>query len=192
MTSATDCTRSCARNCGPCLAFGAFCEGCEEPCQYAHCDGNCDTCPVRCGRRTDLGRWLVSVGGLALDVPLLPQPGFDLAGYVPQLLNGLEVPAVLQRVTDVAVGIAKVLTPRGQVSRRALPREFGPRDLRAQWGLDEGTRLLCVGNYLDDYLEQLWAAQGEASPGCGSRPWASTPAPASTFPSTWTIHAWST
>jgi len=94
-------------------------------------------------------------------VPLRPQPQFRLTGYFPQLLNGLEVPAALQREPDVAVGIAKSLTPRGQISRRALPREFGPYNLRAQWGLDEGTRLVCLGNYQDDYLEQLWAAQGE-------------------------------
>ena len=92
-------------------------------------------------------------------MPLRPQPQFRLTGYFPQLLNGLEVPAALQRAPDVAVGIAKVLTPRGQVSRRARPYEFGPYDLRAQWGLSEVSRLVCVGNYLDDYLERLWAAQ---------------------------------
>jgi hypothetical protein len=115
---------------------------------------------VRCGRREDLDGWLDGVGGLALDVPLRPQPQFRLTGYFPQLLNGLEVSAALQRAPDAAVGIAKVLTPRGQISRRALPWEFGPHELRVQWGLDERTRLICAGNYLDDYLEQLWVAQG--------------------------------
>jgi hypothetical protein len=116
---------------------------------------------VRCGRREDLDGWLEGLGGLALDVPLRPQPQFRLTGYFPQLLNGLEVPAALQRAPDVGIGIAKVLTPRGQISRRALPREFGPYNLRVQWGLNELTRLICVGNYLDDYLEQLWVAQRE-------------------------------
>jgi len=148
-------------NCTRCPAFRLVCEGCPEPCRYSQCDGQCAACPVRCGRREDLDGWLESLGGLALDVPLRPQPQFRLTGYFPQLLNGLEVPAALQRAPDVGVGIAKVLTPRGQISRRALPWEFGPYNLRVQWGLNELTRLICVGNYLDDYLEQLWAAQGE-------------------------------
>lgn len=152
-------TGSC--NCSRCPAFRLVCEGCTEPCRFSQCDGQCTTCPVRCGRREDLNGWLESIGGLSLDTPLRPQPKFRLTGYIPQLLNGLEVSAVMRRAPDVAVGIAKVLTSRGQVSRRALPREFGPYNLRAQWGLNELTRLVCVGNYLDDYLEQLWAAQRE-------------------------------
>ena len=152
-------TQSC--NCSRCPAFRLVCEGCTEPCRYQQCDHRCDLCPVRCSRRDDLEGWLESIGGLALDVPLEAQPSFRLTGYFPQLLNGLAVPAALQRAPNVAVGIAKVLTPRGQVSRRALPWEFGPFNLRAQWGLNELTRLVCVGNYLDDYLEQLWTAQME-------------------------------
>ncbi len=150
-------------NCSRCPAFRLFCEGCTQPCRYRECTKECNECPVRCGRREDLDEWLESIGGPALDVPLRPQPRFRLtAGYFPQLLNGLEVPSVLQRAPDLAVGIDKVLTSKGRISRRALPREFGPRNLRAQWGLNELTRLICIGNYLDDKLERLWAAQLQA------------------------------
>jgi hypothetical protein len=147
-------------NCQRCPAFRLVCEGCTEPCQYSRCDRGCSECPVRCGRREDLDGWLESIDGLALDVPLRPQPRFRLpAGYLPQLLNGLEVPSVLQRAPDVAVGIDKVLTSRGRISRRALPWEFGPFNLRTQWGINELARLICIGNYLDDKLERLWTAQ---------------------------------
>jgi len=147
-------------DCQRCPAFRLVCEGCTEPCQFSRCDCGCSQCPVRCGRREDLDGWLESIDGLALDVPLRPQPRFRLpAGYLPQLLNGLEVPSVLQRAPDVAVGIDKVLTSRGRISRRALPWEFGPFNLRTQWGINELTRLICIGNYLDDKLERLWTAQ---------------------------------
>jgi hypothetical protein len=98
-----------------------------------------------------------------MDVPLRSQPQFLLTGYLPQLLNGLEVSAALQRVGDVAVAIDKVLTPRGRISRRALPSRFGPYNFRVQWGLNEITRLICVGNCPDGYLERLWAAQLRAT-----------------------------
>lgn len=153
-------SKSC--NCGHCPAFRRECEGCLQPCRYSECDGQCAACPVRCGRRDDLEGWLDSIGGLALDAPLQPQPRFRLTGFFPQLLNGLQIPAALQWAPDVAVGIAKILTSRGKVSRRALPHEFGPYNLRAQWGLSELTRLICVGNYKDDYLEGLWTAQLQA------------------------------
>jgi hypothetical protein len=153
-------------NCQRCPAFRLVCEGCTAPCQYSQCDRGCSECPVRCGRREDLDRWLESIDGLALDAPLRPQPRFRLpAGYLPQLLNGLEVPSVLQRAPDVAVGIAKVLTPRGRVSRRALPWRFGPYNFRAQWQVSEINRLVCIGNDQDAHLERLWAAQlGAADP----------------------------
>ena len=105
--------------------------------------------------------WIEALEGLDLDMPLSPQPEFELHAFFPQLLNGLEVPSMLAREPVVAVGIAKALTPRGRVSRRALPLRYGPHDLRAQWGLAEGTRLLCIGNYLDPYLERLWTAQSQ-------------------------------
>ena len=154
-----------ACDCSTCPAFRRECEGCTEPCRYRECDGECARCPVRCGRRDDplathpsapLGTGGTS---LALDMPLASQPLFDLPPFFPQLLNGLEVPSLLARESLVAVGIAKALTPRGQVSRRATPVRYGPRSLRAQWGIGEDTRLVCVGNYLDPYLERLWAAR---------------------------------
>jgi hypothetical protein len=97
-----------------------------------------------------------------LDAPLRPQPRFRLAGFFPQLINGLEVPSILARLGDAAVPINKVLTPRGQVSRRALPWRYGPYNFRAQWGLNEITRLICVGNCPDRTLERLWRAEGRA------------------------------
>jgi hypothetical protein len=127
-------------DCQDCAAFGAFCEG--------QADG-----AVRC---RELGGWLEALDGLALDMPLAPQPEFELPAFFPQLLNNLEVPSVLAREPVVAAGIAKVLTPRGQVSRRAILDRYGPHSLRAQWGIGEDTRLVCIGNYLDDYLEGLW------------------------------------
>jgi len=124
---------------------------------------------VRCGRRENLDEWLAGIGGLALDVPLQRQPQFRLAGYFPQLLNGLEVPSALYSAGDVAVGIAKVLTPRGRVSRRALPWRFGPYNFRAQWQVSEINRLVCIGNDQDAHLERLWVAQLGACPACPER-----------------------
>ncbi len=66
---------------------------------------------------------------------------------------------MLAREPAVAVGIAKALTPRGRVSHRAIPAPYSTRSLRAQWGIGQDTRLLCLGNYVDGYLERLWAAQ---------------------------------
>jgi hypothetical protein len=61
----------------------------------------------------------------------------------------------------VAVGIAKALTPGGKVSRRAIPEPYVTHSLRARWGIGEDTQLLCIGNYLDPYLEWLWKAQDQ-------------------------------
>ena len=66
---------------------------------------------------------------------------------------------MLAREPAIAVGIAKALTPRGRVSRRAIPEPYATHSLRAQWGIGEDTQLLCIGNYLDPYLERLWQAQ---------------------------------
>jgi hypothetical protein len=99
------------------------------------------------------------LNGLDLDMPLSPQPQFELPAFLPQLLNGLEVPSVLAHDPAIAVGIAKALTPRGRISRRAIPEPYAPHSLRSQWGISEDTRLLCIGNYLDPYLERLWRAQ---------------------------------
>jgi hypothetical protein len=129
--------------CEDCPAFGECCEGFAE-------GGN--------GCR-ELEGWLGPIGGPDLDVPLAPQPRFDLPPFFPQLLNGLEVPSALAREPAVAVGIAKALTPRGRVSCRAMPAPYFTRSLRAQWGIGQDTRLLCLGNTLDGYLERLWAAQ---------------------------------
>jgi hypothetical protein len=104
--------------------------------------------------------WPEAVGGLALDVPLAPQASFELPPFLPQLLNGLAVPAMIAREPAVAVGIAKALTPQGRVSRRAVPGRHGAQSLRAQWGIGEESMLLCVGNTMDLYLERLWRAQG--------------------------------
>ena len=129
--------------CRNCPAFEEFCEG------NAECAADCQ----------ELEGWLDPIGGLALDTPLMPQPGFDLPPFFPQLLNGLVVPSALAREPAVAVGIAKALTPRGRVSHRAIPDSYSTRSLRAQWGIGQDTRLLCLGNYVDGYLERLWAAQ---------------------------------
>jgi hypothetical protein len=129
--------------CLNCPAFGSFCEGGGE-------NG---------GRCQELEPWLQALSGLALDMPLAPQPQFDLPPFLPQLLNGLEVPSVLAREPAVAVGIAKALTPRGRVSRRAIPEPYATHSLRAQWGIGEGSQLICIGNYLDPYLERLWQTQ---------------------------------
>ncbi|MDD3827096.1 MAG: hypothetical protein PHY79_14110 [Anaerolineae bacterium] len=158
-TTAVDELKPPTCNCTHCPAFRRECEGCTQPCSYSECNSDCTACPVRCNRRADLDEWLASIGGLALDVPLQPQPQFRLAGYFPQLLNGLEVPSALFSAGDLAVGIAKVLTPRGRVSRRALPWEFGPYSLRTQWQVSEINRLVCIGNDQDDHLERLWKAQ---------------------------------
>jgi hypothetical protein len=156
-------TQAC--NCTHCPAFRRECEGCTQPCGYHECSSQCASCPVRCSRRENLDEWLAGIGGLALDVPLQHQPQFRLAGYFPQLLNGLEVPSALYSAGDVAVGIAKVLTPRGRVSRRALPWRFGPYNFRTQWQVSEINRLVCIGNDQDAHLERLWAAQlGAADP----------------------------
>ena len=154
-------TQAC--NCTHCPTFRRECEGCTQPCGYGECSGQCASCPVRCGRRDDLDEWLAGIGGPALDVPLQHQPQFRLAGYFPQLLNGLEVPSALYSAGDVAVGIAKVLTPQGRVSRRALPWRFGPYNFRIQWQISEINRLVCIGNDQDAHLERLWAAQFEAA-----------------------------
>jgi hypothetical protein len=64
-------------------------------------------------------------------------------------------------VAPQRLSIAKALTARSKISRRAIRVPYGPRDLRAQWGMGEDTQFLCIGNYLDDYLERLWQAQGQ-------------------------------
>jgi hypothetical protein len=131
--------------CQGCPAFESFCEGCAEG--AAGC--------------RELQPWLDPIGSLDLDIPLQRQPAFELPPFFPQLLNGLQVPAMIGREAVVGVGIAKALTPRGKVSRRAIPLRYGPHDLRAQWGIGEPTTLLCIGNTLDGYLEELWTAQGK-------------------------------
>jgi hypothetical protein len=150
-------TKTC--NCTRCPAFRRECEGCPEPCAYRDCTGECAVCPVRCGRRQDLDTWLASLDGLQLGAPLRAQPAFRLAPFVPQLLNRLEIPIPFRHLPDAAVAADKVLTPRGQVSKRALPRRPGPFSLRAQWRIDEGTRLICIGNCKDRFLESLWPVQ---------------------------------
>ncbi len=131
--------------CQGCTALGDFCEG----------DGE------HASRCLEMEGWPEAVGGLALDLPLLPQPAFELPSFLPQLLNGLEVPSVLAREPAVAIGIAKALTPQGRVSRRAVPERYGTQSLHAQWGIGEETFLLCMGNTLDGILERLWRAQDQ-------------------------------
>jgi hypothetical protein len=132
-------------SCHECPAFEIFCEGAsDEP-----------------GRCLGLEPWLEALNGLALDMPLVPQPPFDLPPFLPQLLNGLEVPSVLAREPVIAVGIAKALTPRGKISRRASPEPYATHSLRAQWGIVEDAQILCIGNYLDPYLERLWRTQAD-------------------------------
>jgi hypothetical protein len=129
--------------CQGCAALGTFCEAVGK---------DADRCQ-------ELAPWLEALNGLALDMPLSPQPQFDLPPFLPQLLNGLEVPSVLGREPAVAVGIAKALTPRGKVSRRAIPEPYATHSLRAQWGIGQNSQLICIGNYLDPYLERLWQPQ---------------------------------
>jgi hypothetical protein len=132
-------------DCQGCPALGDFCEGDVE----------------HAARCREMAGWPEAVGGLALDVPLAPQPPFKLPPFLPQLLNGLEVPAMIAREPGVAVGIAKALTPQGKVSRRAVPERYGTQSLRAQWGIAEETLLLCMGNTMDSTLEVLWRAQDQ-------------------------------
>jgi hypothetical protein len=132
-----------SHHCQGCLAFGPFCIGYSE---------RADGC-------RQLDEWVQALNGLTLDMPLAPQPQFDLPSFIPQLLNGLEVPSMLAREPAIAVGIAKALTPRGRTSRRAIPEAYATHSLRAQWGIGESTQLICIGNYLDPYLERLWKAQ---------------------------------
>lgn len=148
-----------ACDCSACPAYGEFCEGCSGQCAYRDCAGGCAACPIRCTRRSDLDAWLEAIGGLALDQPLASQPRFDLPPFFPQLLNQVEIPSMIAREPAVAVGIAKVLTPNGRVSRRAIHLPYATYSLRTQWGIGENSLLLCAGTYLDDYLEKLWAAQ---------------------------------
>ncbi len=132
-------------DCHNCPALGPACDG--EETGGAECAG--------------LQGWIAALDGLELDMPLHPQPALELPPFFPQLLNGLQVPALLTREAMVGVGIAKALTPRGKVSHRAIPLRYGPHDLRTQWGIGEGTALLCIGNTLDGTLEELWTAQGQ-------------------------------
>jgi hypothetical protein len=131
-------------SCQSCPALGACCEG--DARGGVECAG--------------LQGWIQALNGLELNMPLRPQSAFELPPFFPQLLNGLEVPAMIGQEAVVGVGIAKALTPRGKVSRRAIPQRYGPHDLRAQWGIGERTALLCIGNTLDGTLEGLWTAQG--------------------------------
>ena len=130
-------------DCHTCPAFGPYCEGVSDGAE-------------RC---REIEPWLDAIGGLDLDMDLAPQPEFELPPFFPQLLNGLEVPSILSREPAIGVGIAKVLTPQGRVSHRAVPDRYGTHNLRAQWGMSEGSLLLCIGNALDGYLERLWPAQ---------------------------------
>ena len=136
-------------DCQGCPAFGRFCDGSGPATRSSK---GADPC-------RQLEEWVEALNGLALDMPLAPQPQFDLPPFFPQLLNGLEVPSVMAREPAIAVGIAKALTPRGKVSRRAMPEPYATHSLRAQWGIGEDTQLICIGNYLDPYLERLWQAQ---------------------------------
>jgi hypothetical protein len=162
--------------CHNCPALGPACEGDEAS-------------GVHCG---ELAGWLDLMGGPDLDLPLAPQPAFDLPSFFPQLLNGLEVPAMLAREPAVAVGIAKALTPGGKVSRRAVPARYGTHSLRVQWGIGEETLLVCIGNYLDGYLEKLWVAQQHKNVWGRLQALGFDAAPASTFRSTSTGPASST
>jgi hypothetical protein len=135
--------------------MGDYCQDC--PAFELFCDGSAE----HTGRCRELEEWLEALDGLALDMPLAPQPQFDLPPFVPHLLNGLDVPSALAREPAIAVGIAKALTPRGKVSRRAIPEPYTTLSLRAQWGIGEDTQLICIGNYLDPYLEGLWKAQDQ-------------------------------
>jgi hypothetical protein len=129
--------------CQDCLAFGPFCKGSSE----------------RASGCRQLDEWVDALNGLTLDMPLAPQPQFDLSCFFPQLLNGLEVPSALAPEPTIAVGIAKALTPRGRTSRRVIPEAYATHSLRTQWGISEDTQLICIGNYLDPYLERLWQTQ---------------------------------
>ena len=147
-------------NCGSCPAYPDCCEGCSVSCSFGYCQAGCSDCVVRCARRHDLGAWLQALGGLALDLPLAPQPGFSLPPFFPQLLNGVDMPSLIAREPAIGISIGKVLTRKGRISRRAAPNRTGAYHLRGQWGINERSQLVCIGNEQDKRLEQLWAAGG--------------------------------
>ena len=131
-------------DCHTCPAFGPFCEGASRGRRSAAARSSL----ARRHRRPGPGR----APGAAARV--------RAAALLPQLLNGLEVPSVLSREPAIGVGIAKVLTPRGEVSRRAVPRPLRhAQPARPVGHIGEGSLLLCIGNALDGYLERLWPAQ---------------------------------
>ena len=84
-----------------CPAFESLCQRCSDD-------------AVRCHKFMP---WLEALDGLALDMPLSPQPQFDpsipsgqaLPSFFPQLLNGLEVPSALSCEPTIAVAAPAVL-----------------------------------------------------------------------------------
>lgn len=122
---------------------------------------SCEACPVRCGSRPDMRRWVDSAGGtFTFDDVYLPQTRWPLTVPFVPLLMSMDVTPIHQALTWPAYGIpAKRL-----VSRR--PGTSGPLKLQPRWaeqgahqvlGLDPATQqavLACYGK--DHLLERLW------------------------------------
>ena len=84
--------------CQDCLAFGPFCKGPSE----------------RASGCRQLDEWVDALNGLTLDLPLAPQPQFELPPFFPQLLNGLEVP---RWVRDALHALPAEMAESGRVAR---------------------------------------------------------------------------
>ncbi len=168
--------------------MGDYCQDC--PAFEPFCDGSAE----HTGRCRELEDGSKRSTGWPSTCHWHPSRSSILPPFFPQLLNGLEVPSVLAREPAIAVGIAKALTPRGKVSRRAIPEPYATHSLRAQWGIGERypahLHRQLPGPLPGAALEST-AIERETS-GAGFRPWASTRPPASTSPSTSTGPEWST
>jgi hypothetical protein len=143
----------------------SICGGAETGCAWAWCSRRCDSCGIRCPRRSDLAAWRAATGSLQLDdvVIQLPEPP-ALPPVVPVLdLEELRAWRVAPHWPAWGVSITEVHGPRTGAPWRSWASGAAAAAARASGA----ARLVLVGVAPDDVLAAAWRhlARGRTAAG---------------------------
>ncbi|GLY38981.1 hypothetical protein Amsp01_050050 [Amycolatopsis sp. NBRC 101858] len=144
----------------PGVVIAPLCSGCNADCSYCGCARKaCESCPIRCGSRTDIDAWMRDVGGTLefddLTVSTLLPP--RIPAFIPQvdgssvadLDSGVHWPAY-------AVGLRRVFSPR---THALYPRWTDGRTAAEILEVPDTTLTVLTGYGEDPLVEAFWSAR---------------------------------
>ncbi|NUK15793.1 DUF4417 domain-containing protein [Streptomyces lunaelactis] len=139
-----------------------LCSGSNSDCSYCGCAATeagsptnaCGGCPIRCGSRTDIARWMGDVGGtLAFDDIVIDGEFPDLPAFIP-MTDGSAVTQLdaSLRWPAYGVGMRRVFSPD---THTIYPR-FAGKQAREALALRDGQKAVLVGYGEDPLVEAFW------------------------------------